>query len=58
MAHAEGRVVVHRSHGEGNYTFTLLTFAEALRLYQVDLPDVTQLVPFEEAFPGYDVEEG
>ncbi len=44
--------------GDGHYTFTLLTFAEALRLYQVDLPDVWQLVPFDEAFPGYEVEEG
>ncbi len=44
--------------GEGHYTFTLLTFAAALRLYQVDLPDVLQLEPFDQAFPGYEVEEG
>ncbi len=46
-------------HTDGpGYAFNLVTIDEALRLYQVDVREAVRVLPFEEAFPGYEVEEG
>ncbi len=46
-------------HTDGpGYAFNLLTIDEALRLYQVDVREAVRVLPFEEAFPGYEVEGG
>ena len=58
MAHIEGSYILTNPQGDCHDSFTLLTFVVDLRPCQVDLPDVWQLVPFDEAFPGYEVEEG
>ncbi|MDP9352116.1 MAG: hypothetical protein M3P51_11315 [Chloroflexota bacterium] len=46
-------------HTDGpGYKFGLVTIDEALRLYQVEVREAVRVLPFEEAFPGYVIEEG